>query len=67
MERQAHIIKGAAATVCGEGLMNVAFELELAGRSGDLQTATASFAELQNRFERLKEAMKVSDLLDTTK
>jgi len=67
VERQAHIIKGAAATVCGEGLMNVAFELELAGRSGDLQTATASFAELQNRFERLKEAMKVSDLLDTTK
>jgi len=67
VERQAHTIRGAAAAVCGEGLMNVAFELELVGRSGDLQTATATFAELRNRFERLKEAMKVSNLLDTSK
>jgi signal transduction histidine kinase/HPt (histidine-containing phosphotransfer) domain-containing protein/BarA-like signal transduction histidine kinase len=67
VERQAHTIRGAAAAVSGEGLMNVAFQLELVGRVGDLQTATASFAELRNRFERLKKAMKASNLLDTTK
>jgi HPt (histidine-containing phosphotransfer) domain-containing protein len=67
VELLAHTIRGAAAAVCGEGLMNVACELELVGRSGDLRTATASFAELRTRFERLKEAMKVSNLLDTTK
>ena len=46
-ERQAHTIKGAAANMGGEHLREVAFEMEKAGKAGDLE----------REFARLKEAM----------
>jgi PAS domain S-box-containing protein len=57
-ERQAHTIRGASATVGGEALRAVAFEIEKAARAGDLDTVNARMAELETAFARLKQAMK---------
>jgi HPt (histidine-containing phosphotransfer) domain-containing protein len=56
-ERQAHSIKGASANVGGERLRAVAFEMEKAGKTGDLESITARLPELENQFARLKESM----------
>ena len=56
-ERQAHTIKGASANVGGEALRAVAFEMEKAGKTGDLEAVTARLPELETQFARLKEAM----------
>jgi CheY-like chemotaxis protein/HPt (histidine-containing phosphotransfer) domain-containing protein len=56
-ERQAHSIKGASANVGGERLRAVAFEMEKAGKTGDLEAVTARLPELETQFDRLKEAM----------
>jgi CheY-like chemotaxis protein/nitrogen-specific signal transduction histidine kinase/HPt (histidine-containing phosphotransfer) domain-containing protein len=63
VECQAHTIKGAAATVGGEGLVGWALALERAGRAGDLASAGSAFAELTAEFERLRQAMEASTLL----
>jgi CheY-like chemotaxis protein/HPt (histidine-containing phosphotransfer) domain-containing protein len=55
--RQAHTIKGAAATVGGERLRAAAFELEKAGKAGDLSAAAGHLAELDAEFDRLKQAL----------
>ncbi len=62
-ERQAHTIKGASANVGGEALREAAFEMEKAGKAGDLETVRARMAELDKEFGRLKEAMgrKIDD------
>ena len=65
--RQAHTIKGSAATVGGEALTKLAFGLEQAGKAGDLETVKTAFGELQDQFELLKKAMEASTLLDATK
>ena len=57
VERQAHTIKGAAANVSGEILRAVAFEIEKAGKIGDLDTVEARMTDIETQFERLKEAM----------
>ncbi|MEN6448327.1 MAG: response regulator, partial [Syntrophaceae bacterium] len=56
-ERQAHTIKGASANVGGEALRAVAFEIEKAGKAGDLEVVRARLPELETQFVRLKEAM----------
>jgi HPt (histidine-containing phosphotransfer) domain-containing protein len=56
-ERQAHTIKGVSATVGGERLRDVAFEMEKAARAGDLSAAAGHLAELDAQFDRLKLAM----------
>jgi len=58
IEYQAHTIKGASANVGGEALCEVAFEMEEAGKAGDLSTAKGRMAELEAQFDRLKEAME---------
>jgi PAS domain S-box-containing protein len=63
VECQAHTIKGAAATVGGEGLVGWAFALEQAGRAGDLASAGSALVELIAEFERLRQAMEGSALL----
>ncbi len=62
-ERQAHTIKGASATVGGDGLAELAFALERAGKAGDLASVSAGLGGLQNGFERLRKAMEASTLL----
>jgi len=52
--RQAHSIKGACANVCAESLRTLAFDLEKAGKSDDLQTIRARLPELEKEFETLK-------------
>ena len=55
--RQAHTIKGASATVGGEALRAVAFEMEKAAIAGDFEAVTARLPDLESQLARLKEAM----------
>ena len=55
---QAHVIKGAASNVGGDALRAVAFEMEEAGRAGDLETVAARLPEMEAQFVRLAEAME---------
>ncbi|MBI4763225.1 MAG: response regulator [Deltaproteobacteria bacterium] len=57
-ERQAHSIKGASANVGGEALRAVAFGMEKAGKTGDLESITARLPELETQFAQLKAAME---------
>jgi CheY-like chemotaxis protein/HPt (histidine-containing phosphotransfer) domain-containing protein len=63
-ERQAHSIKGASANVGGEALRAVAFELEKAGKNGNLEAVRDRLPELERQFARLKDAM--SEFLNQT-
>ncbi len=56
-ERQAHTLKGASANVSGEALRALAFEMEKAGKAGDLSSVRARMDDLEREFARLKEAM----------
>ena len=56
-ERQAHTIKGVSANIGGECLRAVAFEMEKAARSGDMEYVRAHLPELERQFARLKETM----------
>ncbi len=56
-ERQAHNIKGAAASVGGERLREVAIELEKTARAGDMDGARARMTRLEAEFDRLKREM----------
>ena len=51
--KQAHAIKGAAASIGGEALREIAFEMEKAGRAKDMEELTAMMPELERRFEEL--------------
>jgi HPt (histidine-containing phosphotransfer) domain-containing protein len=64
---QAHTIKGAAAVMCGEALRNVAFAMEKAAMSSDLDSARSMLGELQTQFERLKRIPEASALLVDTR
>ena len=57
---QAHAIKGAAANVGGEALRAVAFEMEKAGRAGDMETLRAIMPKLEKGFEQLRQAVRGS-------
>jgi len=57
-ERQAHTIKGAAANMGGQALRALAFELEKAGKIGDMESMKTRLNELDTTFEELKQAMK---------
>jgi PAS domain S-box-containing protein len=56
--RQAHAIKGAAATVGAHALREVAFAIEQAGKAGELELATELADQLEKEFERLKLAIE---------
>jgi HPt (histidine-containing phosphotransfer) domain-containing protein len=58
--RQAHSIRGAAASVGGERLRGVALTMEEAGDSGNLQFVAARMNDLHLEFSRLRDAMKFS-------
>jgi CheY-like chemotaxis protein/HPt (histidine-containing phosphotransfer) domain-containing protein len=57
--RQAHTIKGAAANVEGVSLREVAFEMEKAGKAGELDSVKSLFGALELQFNRLREAMEL--------
>jgi len=56
--RQAHTIKGAAANVGGEDLRKVAYEMEMAGKAGDMEAVKVLMADLEKQFELLKQTME---------
>jgi HPt (histidine-containing phosphotransfer) domain-containing protein len=56
-ESLAHSIKGASANVGGERLQEVAFEMEKAGKAGDLDVVKGRMADLDMQFDALKEVM----------
>jgi PAS domain S-box-containing protein len=57
--RIAHSIRGASASVGGECLRNVAFEMEKSADAGNLQPVARNMADLELQFRRLQDAMKV--------
>ena len=58
VERQAHTIKGASANVGGTALSMLAFEMEKAGKTSDLETVKALLPKLDTQFTQLKAAME---------
>jgi len=54
---QGHKIKGASATVGAEAMRQAAYEIELAGTHGKLDSVSGLVANLEQEFERLKEVM----------
>ena len=58
VERQAHTIKGASASIGGESLRAVAFEIENVARTGNLIEAGGHMAELETEFNALKLEMR---------
>jgi signal transduction histidine kinase/CheY-like chemotaxis protein/HPt (histidine-containing phosphotransfer) domain-containing protein len=57
-ERQAHTIKGASANMGAEALRETAFEMEKAGKAGDLEAAKVRMADLEKEFGSVNEAME---------
>ncbi len=55
---EAHSIKGGAANLCANKLSGIAFELEKIGKSGNLESAAAAHAKLENEFLRLETYVK---------
>jgi CheY-like chemotaxis protein len=55
---QSHRIKGAAASIEGGALKALAYEMEKAGKSGDIDGLKKLFSELKNQFEILKKRME---------
>jgi signal transduction histidine kinase/ligand-binding sensor domain-containing protein/DNA-binding response OmpR family regulator/HPt (histidine-containing phosphotransfer) domain-containing protein len=66
VERRAHTIKGASAIVGGESLSAVAFEMEKAAKTGDLESVATRMDDLDSEFDRLKEAMTKASPADAT-
>ena len=64
VERQAHKIRGAAANVSGESMVRLALQLEQAGKSGNLETASGLQVDLCRQFEQFKKAIETSPLFD---
>jgi CheY-like chemotaxis protein/HPt (histidine-containing phosphotransfer) domain-containing protein len=56
-ERQAHTLGGASSNAGGAALRALAFEVEKAGKAGDLGSVRAGMDDLERGFARLKEAM----------
>ncbi|MFH1744439.1 MAG: Hpt domain-containing protein, partial [bacterium] len=57
LQRQAHGLKGAAANIMANAIRDVASELEMAAREGNLSEARSLFSKIEVEFRRLKEMM----------
>ena len=60
--KQGHTIKGSAAAIGAEALRAAAFELELAGKQGNLETIRALLPKMEKLFEQLQEAIRGLEL-----
>ncbi len=58
VERQAHTIKGASANLGAEILRQVAFEMEKAGKAGDLDNVASLIADLDGQFDTLRSTLQ---------
>jgi HPt (histidine-containing phosphotransfer) domain-containing protein len=59
--RQAHSIRGAAASVGGERLRGVASEMERAADAGDLYSVATRMQDLELQFSQLRNAMRAGE------
>lgn len=50
----AHTMKGAAATIAAEGLRNIAYQIEIAGRDSNLENVQAMFDEMQMEYKNVR-------------
>ena len=55
VEREAHSLKGAVSILGAKKITDLALELELSGRAGDLTDAKKKIDKLRTEFEHLKE------------
>ena len=60
--RKAHLIKGAASNVGGEAMRAVAYEMEQAGKAGDLEVIAAGVEDLEYQFLRLRNALMTQEV-----
>jgi HPt (histidine-containing phosphotransfer) domain-containing protein len=58
LQGQAHCLKGAAASISANPLQAVAWQVEMAGRSGNLHRAGRLLGVVVQEFDRLKEALQ---------
>ncbi len=54
VQRQAHTLKGASANVGASALQELAFQMEMAGKEGDLSRALELLETMKEEYERLK-------------
>ena len=57
-ERQAHTIKGAAANVGAEALREAAYEMEKAGKTGNLKALSTAMPQLEKELFRLEACLE---------
>ena len=56
--RQGHQIKGASGNVGADALREIASEIDIAGKSGDLDGLSSLLPQLEEAFDQLKKAME---------
>jgi CheY-like chemotaxis protein len=61
VERQGHAVKGASANMGAKALEKVAFEIERAGKAGELDKARALTDRLVSEFDRFKTVVAEAD------
>ncbi len=61
LERAAHTLKGAAASVAALAAAEVAQQLEIMGRTGDLAKSTPTFSEMEETLHRLRRVLLVDE------
>ncbi len=59
----AHSIKGASANIGADALSKVAFEMEIAGKAGDLDSLKNNLPKIQAEFKRLEDRINSSTLM----
>jgi HPt (histidine-containing phosphotransfer) domain-containing protein len=57
IHRQAHSLKGAAANISATALKELAYQIEIAGETGDLIKAASLIPKLDEQFEVLKKRL----------
>ncbi len=60
---QAHTLKGASANIGASSFRDVAYQIETAGKDGDLAMAGMRFEKIEGEFEMFKEAIASSGFL----
>ena len=59
VKQQAHKIMEASANIVAQAMSNVAFEIEVAGKDCELDTALALVGKLEHEFERFRACARI--------
>jgi two-component system sensor histidine kinase/response regulator len=59
IDYQAHLLKGAAANISATALKELAYQIEIAGKTGDLIKAASLIPKLDEQFEILKKRLSI--------